>query len=196
MYGELRAVRRDVRTMNEELKQNVFARMNIRDLVAYYDENDRRIEAHYDDVHNLLRGTLLKNGQPVDVVFNKYRDTGIGAVPGLPRIAHIYERISKRVRFQRFWGIFEKSGERYSIMDDISSSEKLCSAIEHREVPSLVNRMQIAYEIANAMAHLHQVGMILKSLSDATIYLKVIQGVTIPIITDLESARLVCARTL
>jgi len=196
IYDEFRSVGRDVRTMRDEMKQNLFTRINIRELVAYYDENDRRIDLHYDEQLAILRGTLLDNGEPVSVICYKYRDSEIGGVPGLPRIAHIYERISKRVQFQRFWGIYEAAGTRYSIMEDVSSSVKLCSAIEHQQAPSLINKLRIAYEIANAMAYLHQVGMLLKSLTDATVYLKVVNGVTKPIITGLESARQVCSPTL
>src|SRR5579871_1165704 len=94
IYDEIRAVGQDVRTMklkeSDEMKHN---RVDIRKLVAYYDEYDRRIDVRYDE-HNLLRGTLLDDGQPIDIICCNYRDAGIGAVPGLPMIAQIYERIS------------------------------------------------------------------------------------------------------
>ena len=107
----------------------------------------------------------------------------------LPNIADNYKKISKRIWFQSFWDIFEISGERYSIMDDLSSSKRLFSAIEYEGAASPVNRLQMAYGSANAITYLHQVGIILKGLTDATIYVKVRDGMTIPTITDLESAQ-------
>ena len=183
IYDELRNVRQDI----SAIKQNFFSRANIRDLVAHYNEYDRRINVHYDG-HNILRGTL--DNEQLITCF-EYRDTGIGALPNLPRIAHIYNRISARVQLQGFYGIYETAGRKYSIMEDLSSWPTLSSSIQQVAIPSLLTRLRMAYEIANTMAYLHQVGMLLKSLSDATVYLKVVNGEEKPIITDLESARLV-----
>jgi serine/threonine protein kinase len=182
-YDELRNIGDDISTS----KQATVLGANIRDLVPHFNEFDRRINVHTNEA-NQLQGTL-EYEQPV--VCLALEDTSLGGVAALPKVAHIYSRLSARVQVQRFYGFYEKSAQKYAIMEDLSSTSTLGSAIQHKNLPSLSSRLRMAFEIASTMAYLHQVGLLLKSLSDSTVSLKVVDGQLRPIVTDLESARMV-----
>ncbi len=66
-------------------------------------------------------------------------------------------------------------------------------AIERGELPqSVLTRLEIAHDVAKAVAYLHSVDVLVKRLSDRTVLLSIDSGgIITPYLTDLERARLV-----
>lgn len=56
---------------------------------------------------------------------------------------------------------------------------------------SYLQRLRLCYEIALAVAYLHSVHIVVKVLSEESIFIKQVKGELIPALSDLEYARLV-----
>jgi len=164
--------------------------VTILDLVPHYNEHDRRIYVK-SDPDGQLRG-LLQEKKPI--ICQDMEGEGISAwpAPGVTRIAHIYHRLSQRIQVQSFYGIYEEANRKYAIMEDLSDASTLNSAVRNPTEPVSVSvRLHLVLDLANTMAYLHRVGILLKSMSDSTVFLKLVNGEYRPIITELEAARLV-----
>lgn len=191
VHNELRSIKEDV----VEIKRETIAvastvrslpdPVNLRDLVPHFNEYDRRLTLKNTSVG--LMGSLHGVGR---VMCFELDETELGH--RFPRVIHVYSRIAARVNVQGFYGILEKSGRKYAIMEDLSTEMSLDATLQVGALPSLSARLRVAFELANTMAFLHRAGLLLKSLSGTTVVLKMIDGEIRPVITDLESARLVC----
>jgi serine/threonine protein kinase len=114
----------------------------------------------------------------------------------LPRLINIYSRISQRTAASTFWGVLEHSGKRYAVMESLDGATRLEDALSSGGFAELdlVGRLRFAWEICNAVAYFHSVNILLKSLSSQNVYVRPAKGGSRhirPILTDLESARLV-----
>ena len=109
------------------------------------------------------------------------------------RHVEIYKRISVGALVQSFYGICERNGKKYAVMEDLRNQPTLAVAIESKLLPNDGStRMRIAYDLANTIAYLHSVGIIIKSMSDDTVVLRRLDGGTFqPCLTNLETARMV-----
>lgn len=181
-YEELRTIGKDVSLIRDATI--VIGAANIRNAVPHYSEHDRRLNL-YSNNADQLRGTLEGVGP---IICHEIQ--GIGSLK-LPKIIRIYRMISERVQVQGFYGVLERSGSTYSIMQDLESEPTVASGT----LLSISLRLRAAYEIASTMAYLHQVGILLKSLSDTTVSIQMLDEPR-PVITDLESARSVLTRNL
>jgi serine/threonine protein kinase len=109
------------------------------------------------------------------------------------RHVEIYKRISVGALVQSFYGIYERNGKKYAVMEDLRNEPTLARAIEDGLLPDdATARIRIAYELANTLAYFHSVGILIKSLSDDTVVLrKLVDGTFQPCLTNLETARMV-----
>lgn len=114
------------------------------------------------------------------------------------RHVEIYKRISVGALVQSFYGIHERSGKKYAVMEDLRKELTLSRAIEANLLPDdLQTRIRIAYELANTLAYFHSAGILVKSLSDDTVVLrKLVDGTFQPCLTNLETARMVSVLAL
>lgn len=111
------------------------------------------------------------------------------------RHAEIYRCISKGTLVQSFYGIAELDGIRYAVMEDLRNDQTLAAAIESHDFEPLA-RIHFAYELANTVAYLHSVGIIIKNLSDINVVVIKLGGRLQPRLANLEQARTVSNRDL
>lgn len=182
-YGDIRAFEDYMAQID---RVDLSAVRNLRDVVPHFSEYDRRLSLR--DEGGQIRGTMADAGP---IICHVLEEAELGGWAKLPKIIHIYTKLSARLQVQKLYGILEKGVQRYAIMEDLSLLPTLASMVENGEMLSLTDRLRIAWEIANTIAYLHQVGILIKSLSDTTVSLKTVANEIRPIITDLESARLV-----
>jgi hypothetical protein len=186
LHGEMKSMKDDITKFKQELNPtmskaiDVVSFQNIRDQVPHYTEYDRRLN-FTSQTRVQLKGTLDGVGEitclEIDETF--------------PRVVRIYSRIAARIQVQGFYGILEKSGRKYAIMEDIAAYPTLDTAVKERKLGSTSSKLRVAYEIASAMAYLHHVGLLLKSLSGASVVVKTVNGDLRPVITGLKYGRLV-----
>jgi serine/threonine protein kinase len=109
------------------------------------------------------------------------------------RHVEVYKRISVGALVQSFYGICERNGKKYAVMEDLRNQPTLAVAIKSNLLPNdSPTRIRIAYDLANTIAYLHSVGIIIKSMSDDTVVLRRLDGGKFqPCLTNLETARMV-----
>src|SRR5947207_8626607 len=190
VHHELRSIKEDVVEIRRDTSivastvRHPPDPVNLRELVPHFSEYDRRLAL--ENTNAGIAGSLDGVGR---IVCFELGETDLGH--SFPRVVHVYCRIAARVNVQGFYGILEKSGRNYAIMEDLSTDMTLDDIVQVGTLPSLPARLRVALELANTMAFLHRAGLLLKSLSGTTVVLKMINGEIRPVITDLESARLV-----
>lgn len=109
------------------------------------------------------------------------------------RHVEIYRRISVGALVQSFYGICERNGKKYAVMEDLRNEPTLAAAVKSNLLPNdTPTRLRIAYDLANTIAYFHSVGILIKSLSDETVVLRRLEGGNLqPCLTNLETARMV-----
>lgn len=177
-----------MKTIGESLDSlNNFAiNTNASDTVIHFSEYDSRIKVEFVTETGVWKGTL-EEVNPIICC----RLPVEAAKPILPRVLQIYQKISARIGVQRFYGVLEKGGARYSVMEDLTNSKTLAEHIKEDKTHTLLQRLGWAYQIASTMAYLHGVGIVLKALSDESIVIHDVGGTLRPVLTELELARLV-----
>jgi hypothetical protein len=184
LYGGMREFKALVSKLN---RSDLTDRTKLEDIVPHFNEHDRRLSLS--DTDGRVHGTMEGVGP---IICYKLEEAELGSWAKLPKIIHIYAKLSARSQVQSLYGILDKSSRKYAIMEDVSSLQTLASMVQARNLPPRsTDRVRIAWEIANTVAYLHQVGILLKSLSDSSVSIKEVQNEIRPIVTDLESARLV-----
>ncbi|KAN0094155.1 kinase-like protein [Hyaloscypha variabilis] len=103
----------------------------------------------------------------------------------------IYRKIQAGAFVQRFYGIVQRESNFYAIMEYLDEKETLARACKDNSLPAtILERVQLAYDLSKTMAWYHRAEMLLKSVSDHTIILKKLpSGRICPILTRLENAR-------
>jgi serine/threonine protein kinase len=108
------------------------------------------------------------------------------------RHVEIYKRISVGTFVQSFYGICERDGKKYAVLEDLRKEPTLAVAIQNSLLSDETQRLRVAYDLANTMAYFHSVGILLKSLSDDSVVLRRLDDGTLqPCLTNLETARMV-----
>lgn len=114
-----------------------------------------------------------------------------------PRLLSIYTEISRDVNIQRLFGVFHDSLSKtsYAVMEDLDEASfvLLKDALSNNLISqaSYLQRLRLCYEIALAVAYLHSVHIVVKVLSEKSIFIKQVKGELIPALSQLEYARLV-----
>jgi hypothetical protein len=119
---------------------------------------------------NPLRGTF--NGNPI--TFQEI--IGKEAVSdGLPRVVKLYKEMADVAQIQTLYGIVEKEGRLYAIMEDMTVRyTSLSDAVATGTTIKLsrLQKLKIAYEIAATLSALHRGSILVKVLSDVTVHLE------------------------
>ncbi|KAH8924291.1 kinase-like protein [Atractiella rhizophila] len=115
-----------------------------------------------------------------------------------PRHVRIYSEISSaNTVIERFHGLAEpEAGKYYMVMEDLRSAKSLGDSLGGTQLGDVKDRLQIAYELSKAIAFLHSVRILVRSLSDDTVKLVERNKEWKPVLTKLEEARLLMEDTL
>jgi serine/threonine protein kinase len=107
------------------------------------------------------------------------------------RHVEIYQCISIGTFVQSFYGIAELDGKCFAVMEDFRNDQTIAAAIESRDTYGPLACIRFAYELANTVAYLHSVGIIIKNISDTNVVVVKLEGGSRlqPRLTNLEQAR-------
>lgn len=111
---------------------------------------------------------------------------------GLPRIVKLYRDMTDVAQIQRLYAVAEESGTLYAVMEDIGRYTRLTEALVDGTIGRMtrIQKLREAYELTSTVAALHRASIIIKILSDTTIYLETLQdGCFHPLLSDLGHAR-------
>lgn len=141
--------------------------------------------------HTEFRG-VLKSGEKVVCVplQTMYKEE-------TPRIVSVYASLSNSLHVQKFFGVLkERDKKEFAVMEDLLS-QTVHTLKDARTQDNFISasqqcKIRLCYEIANTVAFLHSVNLVVKIISDSSIYLRFQDEDILPIFADLESARLVC----
>lgn len=139
-------------------------------------------------VHGEFQGTLKNNEAIVCIPLKTlYRQE-------TPRLILNYSYLSNALHVQKFFGVFQDATGKYAVMEDLKNQEHtiaLQDAFQNIGFSSatLQNKLRLCYEIANTVAYLHSVDMIVKVISDSSIYVRFGDNDILPVFSNLESAR-------
>lgn len=108
-----------------------------------------------------------------------------------PENLKIYRNIQAGAFVQRFYGTLKANDNYYVVMEELDEDNTLRKACHTGSLPkSLLERVDLAYNVAKTMAWYHRAQLLLKSVSDNTVVLKQMRsGNIIPFLTRLENAR-------
>lgn len=121
-----------------------------------------------------------------------------------PRLLSVYAEISRVVNIQRFFGVFQdtSSNTYYAVMEDLDGDESsfvlLKDALSNQLIAKIspIRRLLLSYEIALAVSYLHSLNIVVKVISENSFYVKEVNGEFVPVLTNLEYARLVSLRPI
>ena len=138
----------------------------------------------------IFRGTLTSGEQVVFIplAWTKWET---------PRLITIYAEISRYVNIQRLFGVFHDSSCRYSVMEDIEGESSLFIVLKDALTngmlakASRIERLRLCNEIALSVAYLHSLKIVVKVISDSSVFVREVNGDFIPVMANLEHARLV-----
>jgi len=113
-----------------------------------------------------------------------------------PRLISIYAEISRVVNIQRFFGLFHEASSNtyYAVMEDLDAPFVLLKdALSNQLIAeaSPIQRLRLSYEIALAVSYLHSLNIVVKVISEKSFYIRKIGSEFVPVLTNLEFARLV-----
>jgi serine/threonine protein kinase len=113
----------------------------------------------------------------------------------VPRLISIYAMLSRSVNVQRLFGVFHDPSGDYAVMEDLEGSPfvLLSKALSDNQIAgsTRTQRLRLCYEIALTVAYLHSVNIVVKVISDTSIYLRNSDTGFIPVLTNLGQARAV-----
>lgn len=116
-----------------------------------------------------LRGTF--NGCQVSFqeIINKE-----GISDGLPRVVKLYKEMTEVAQIQTLYGVVEKDGTLYAVMEDMARHISLSDAVATGMIAQLsrIQKLRIGYEIAATLSALHRSDILVKVLSDTTTHLE------------------------
>ena len=116
------------------------------------------------------------------------------------RLLSIYTTLSSSVNVQKIFGVVTNDDGEYAVMEQLDGQTSpyilLSEAFTENTIASVVkasriHRLRLCYEIAVIMAYLHSLNFIVKVVSETSIYLREDEEDLIPVMTNLEHARLV-----
>jgi hypothetical protein len=149
-----------------------------------FQSNDARLKVSQ-DVSGDLAGTL--NGQKVVCypISSNQRDSRVG-----PRHVTLYSKLSANTSVHPFYGLADKNGQLYAVMQDLRTAKPLGSCLKDDQFSGIKDRLRIAYDIAQTVAYLHSVEILVRSLSDQSVVLTPENNEWKPVLMRLDQARL------
>jgi serine/threonine protein kinase len=111
--------------------------------------------------------------------------------------------MSGSVNIQNLFGVFTKNDNQYAVMQQLKGVNVpfvvLSEAFKENDKASVarasrLQRLSLCYQISQTVAYLHslQVNLVVKVISDSSIYVRKVDEEFIPVMTNLEYSRLVC----
>jgi serine/threonine protein kinase len=150
-------------------------------------ESDKLLSGSLADADSKITKVVC---EPVKEDLMKYGEKG-------PRHVLIYAKLSANTLVHPFYGIAQRSNQRWIVMKDLRQCPSLRDMMRDCKVPkSVLERISIACDIARTMEYLHSVEILVKRLSDTTILLSRENNVVIPYLTNIDRARLVSLSSL
>jgi serine/threonine protein kinase len=137
-------------------------------------------------------GGTLKTGEIVQFVPIKSADKY--------RLLCTYTTLSGSLNIQRLFGVFTNTHGEYAVMEDLQGERvpfvRLNSAFSENSKTSVasasrIQRLRLCYEIAVAVAYLHSVSYVVKTISDSSIFIRKVDKDLIPVLTNIKDPRLV-----
>jgi hypothetical protein len=171
----LEARRQEQRSLGplELTKLNVIALPDERVIIEKRDRDSAPIDGNFD-------------GQPV--YFERVQITG----DRLPRLVKIYRQIGDVALVQKLLGIAEINEKQYIMMQNLKSYPSIEDAIQDQSLGAVpyLQKLRFAYELSATVSSLHQNGLLVKVLSDVTVFVEKTPEEDIrPLLSDLKSAR-------
>ena len=114
-----------------------------------------------------------------------------GIEQSISRPAMIYSRLAQGSNVQNYFGILERQGRYYAVMEDVQELPTLDRWLAEHGVPDRLSALTVAYEISSTVAYFHSVQLLVKTISDQKIVLKTTGETTVPLFTEVERARIV-----
>ncbi|KAK3391180.1 kinase-like domain-containing protein [Podospora didyma] len=151
---------------------------------ADFQSNDTRLKASQDSSGD-LSGTL--DGQRVVLypISSNQRDSRVG-----PRHVTLYSKLSANTSVHSFYGLADRNGQLYAVMQDLRTAKSLGSCLADPQFSDARDRLRVAYDVAQTMAYLHSVEILVRSLSDQNVVLTREDREWKPVLTRLDQARL------
>jgi serine/threonine protein kinase len=111
-----------------------------------------------------------------------------------PRLILNYSSLSNSLHVQKFHGVFEDSTGKYAVMEDLEQHEAVFTfgdVFQREEFLStpLRRKLRLCYEVANTVAYLHSVNLVVKVISDSSIFVRFKNDDFLPVFSNLEFAR-------
>jgi hypothetical protein len=127
----------------------------------------------------------------VAVVFEKIVHNSLDR---LPRIVQLYQQIGTIALVQHFLGIAKYQGVKYALMEDLRGYESVgaATATGNKLALGRAEKIRFMYELAATVSSLHEARILVKTMSDETVYLRKHQKNRVrPLISNLSHARAV-----
>ena len=144
-----------------------------------------------DNFEIVFEGDQFSKGKAAHSQFGDIVCHKIEPMTSTPVALEIYLRIQSGAYVQRLYGLFRSHDNVYALMENLEGEETLSHAIQAKTLPeNLVDRLQLASDVAKSMAWYHRAEMLLKSITDDNIVLKRLpSGRRCCVMTGLQSAR-------
>lgn len=157
---------------------------------ADFQSNDTRLKASQDSSGDLY-GTLDDQKVVLYPISSSQRDSRVG-----PRHVTLYSKLSANTLVHSFYGLADRNGQLYAVMQDLRTAKSLGSCLTDPQFSDTRDRLRVAYDVAQTVAYLHSVEILVRSLSDQNVVLTKDNGEWKPVLTRLDQARLVSSRAL
>jgi len=138
--------------------------------------------------HSEFRGALGKGSAVLCVPLKSlYKEE-------TPKLILNYSCLSASLHVQRFFGVYRDNTGQYAVMEDLQRELGVFTLKDaFREIgftsSSSQRRLRLCYEIANTVAYLHSVNLVVKVISECSIFIRFKKNEMLPIFSNLESAR-------
>jgi hypothetical protein len=111
-----------------------------------------------------------------------------------PRLVSIYAGLSSALHVEEFFGILKTPAGEYAVLEDLEAASevfpiKKVVSLERFVSATELSKLRACYEIANTVAYLHSVHVVVKVISDDFVFLRFAEDQLAPIFSNLECAR-------
>ena len=112
-----------------------------------------------------------------------------------PRLLVVYGELSRSVGIQRLFGRFEGRYGDYAVLEDVNVYSVLNTVLStcdpKAKESSRLSQLKLCLDLTICIAYLHSVNIVVKVISDSSVYLRNVNGNVIPVLGNLQHARLV-----
>lgn len=141
------------------------------------------------DGHMRFRGSLASGAEVIFVPLHLESSWDI------PRLLSVYATLSGCVNIQRFYGMFSDASGHYAVMEDVEGEGgpfvSLQKALSDNQIAksSRIHKLRLCYEVALTVAYLHSLEIIVKVISESSIFVRNSDGGLVPVMANLDQTR-------